>query len=51
MLGDPFHLLSALRPINPDQTQLFAGTSAVGEEAPGSCGGRDRGGSDNHGHE
>src|SRR6516165_4170592 len=51
MLGDPFHQLAAIGAIDPDQPQLFAGSTKPGTQEPSACGVGDRGGSDDHSHE
>ena len=51
MLGDPVHQLSAIRPINPEQPQLFTGAPESCEEETGPRRIGDRSGCDDHGHQ
>ena len=51
MLGDPVHQLSAIRPINPEQPQLFTGAPESCEEEMGPRRIGDRSGCDDHGQQ
>src|SRR5215470_13653223 len=51
MLGDPVHQLPAIRPIHPEQPQLFTGATEACAEETGPRRIGDRSGCDDHGHQ